>query len=1536
HQSSLQCPCSHVSVQYDKFIQIEPFYHELCQSDFISDEWINYLSLLYEQSWNNSILSDWRRIAQFQFQTLRSFCELAQEAIENELESFKHREFIQSQLILEELFHAQISSFITEFIDSLSKTFMRTLQFVQNITAHSLLMSGASMTNVIPNNQVYMGFEEAVLPFSANTYTFFDGFTCTCSSSTATTCMGTATLQNNIVPGFQTGCYMMNALFKSSLDILYNQSFIDMITDSSKTFQKLNSSIPSKTVENLLSQMFVDYWSNTTLYGGYFNECAPDICQYSVNRRHGFIEIVALIIGLFGGLSAALRFIVPFIIETIAPNIRRFIALKSTRTTQLVTDETTTEFSAGDRIKKLIQLVIRTIVELNLFESIPSSQNENIIRKQRHSTRVYIILLFTSSSILIFFTSIRMQTISVSIEMPTLPKFIQLYNQYPSTLNCPCSQVAIQYNQIILSLQPEYHQICSSEFVSSKWINLKFLNISSTRTYTHDIRCQSQIHFQLLSTLCYAAIQTVEDNLQSFYKTKFVSHQLLTYESFRIQVDLIVEQFKRIIPELFQYALELTKANFELNRFIVPMNAVFILSSCLSQIKAFIDETVSPTDFTTLKLSSESYANNSYDKIEELANKLFIQSWTNKSSYESYFNECQPLTCQYSYQSRLTLLYIITTVIGFIGGLVIATRLLAPVIVMLAHRVWNYILHRQRNDVIPTVQTTSLESGNTVTVTVDSPSVSKYIQLYAQYSTTLKCPCSQIATKRDKFILQIEPQYHEICSSVFVSFKWLNNLEFPYYIVSFGYDNDFRGTIQMQFLTISRFCSLSQKIINTSLSTFRQTDFVTARVVSQTEFIAQTKVLFEQFKRTTARQLMQIFKLVLATNHGNQLATVFPSNWDFIMKYPQSALMDFSQLPALSIPKTYEIADRSVKLSLLGFRIGCYPLNALLQSNLLCLYDQTCLGIMRAGIYYSKLIPTEILTYSSLMEPNTTIETILSKLFVSQWFYDFSFERYFTECAPQFCQYSHLLKFNQVYIITTLIALFGGLTKGLHFGMSYIAILIFKLFDYLKQKNKHNSVVVPYSEEINVAVIDDTHNRSKSVSISITKTIQLPLDPIDERTRPWITRIDVVYLIVLILLIIAAIVVTCIVWIKGNENENYKIMLSDSSTSLITSTTATEPMTTLTNTCYMTLKYQTQTYPTGSDPKSFIINDLNRDSILDLAVTSYVDNTFSILLGNGNGTFQTPLLYSTGDETRPWGIASLYINNDTLLDLAIALTGPFQLAFFYGVATNILFTRSPNTVSIGFIYNDLAGEIETSDLNDDGRTDLIVLNRRTSTTDILAAIPLWIFFNLDRYPPFRWPTDIYVPEYNSIVVGDFDNNGKQNDIAVCSNGPMMFTYLNLTYTSDAPFWSQIHFMNGETSSLIKGMFNDDEFEDLAVISPTTDTLKILLARGNGTFIQQNYATTTHPTSVTRINFNNDEIDDLAVLNCNGTVIVFLGKPAGIFDQKYLSFNTSRGNSNQCAISLKVADLNQDERDDLIFLNTETYSINVLLSADCDE
>jgi hypothetical protein len=118
--------------------------------------------------------------------------------------------------------------------------------------------------------------------------------------------------------------------------------------------------------------------------------------------------------------------------------------------------------------------------------------------------------------------------------------------------------------------------------------------------------------------------------------------------------------------------------------------------SCLFQIKAFINTTVSPINFTTLNLSSEYNGNNSYDKIEIFANKLFIQSWNNESSFESYFNQCHPLKCQYTYQSRLILIYVITTIIGLIGGLSVALQLLAPVIVKLAPKIWNYVTRQRR------------------------------------------------------------------------------------------------------------------------------------------------------------------------------------------------------------------------------------------------------------------------------------------------------------------------------------------------------------------------------------------------------------------------------------------------------------------------------------------------------------------------------------------------------------------------------------------------------------------------------------------------------------------------------------------------------------------------------------------------------------------------------------------------------------------------------------------------------------------------
>jgi hypothetical protein len=70
---------------------------------------------------------------------------------------------------------------------------------------------------------------------------------------------------------------------------------------------------------------------------------------------------------------------------------------------------------------------------------------------------------------------------------------------------------------------------------------------------------------------------------------------------------------------------------------------------------------------------------------------------------------------------------------------------------------------------------------------------------------------------------------------------------------------------------------------------------------------------------------------------------------------------------------------------------------------------------------------------------------------------------------------------------------------------------------------------------------------------------------------------------------------------------------------------------------------------------SFILSaDLNSDSKFDLAVTNTNDKSVSVLLGNGDGTFQNRITYAV--DTYPTSIAPGAFRNDAKLDLAVTDT----------------------------------------------------------------------------------------------------------------------------------------------------------------------------------------------------------------------------------------------------------------------------------------
>ena len=68
--------------------------------------------------------------------------------------------------------------------------------------------------------------------------------------------------------------------------------------------------------------------------------------------------------------------------------------------------------------------------------------------------------------------------------------------------------------------------------------------------------------------------------------------------------------------------------------------------------------------------------------------------------------------------------------------------------------------------------------------------------------------------------------------------------------------------------------------------------------------------------------------------------------------------------------------------------------------------------------------------------------------------------------------------------------------------------------------------------------------------------------------------------------------------------------------------------------------------------------DFNGDGRTDLAVANSGDNDVSILLGNGDGTFQPQVTYAVGSD--PVALVAGDFNGDGRTDLAVANEGSFD------------------------------------------------------------------------------------------------------------------------------------------------------------------------------------------------------------------------------------------------------------------------------------
>ncbi|CAF2971217.1 unnamed protein product [Rotaria sp. Silwood2] len=63
----------------------------------------------------------------------------------------------------------------------------------------------------------------------------------------------------------------------------------------------------------------------------------------------------------------------------------------------------------------------------------------------------------------------------------------------------------------------------------------------------------------------------------------------------------------------------------------------------------------------------------------------------------------------------------------------------------------------------------------------------------------------------------------------------------------------------------------------------------------------------------------------------------------------------------------------------------------------------------------------------------TPIGTIIDELFIENWANITSYEVYYNTCAPIICNYKYTQRRGILYMITSLLSLYGGLTNSLQF-----------------------------------------------------------------------------------------------------------------------------------------------------------------------------------------------------------------------------------------------------------------------------------------------------------------------------------------------------------------------------------------------------------------------------------------------------------------------------------------------------------------------
>jgi len=350
------------------------------------------------------------------------------------------------------------------------------------------------------------------------------------------------------------------------------------------------------------------------------------------------------------------------------------------------------------------------------------------------------------------------------------------------------------------------------------------------------------------------------------------------------------------------------------------------------------------------------------------------------------------------------------------------------------------------------------------------------------------------------------------------------------------------------------------------------------------------------------------------------------------------------------------------------------------------------------------------------------------------------------------------------------------------------------------------------------------------------------------------------------------------------------------------------------------------TYDTSdsvNDACSLTAGDLNGDGKAEIVNANCHDNTLTVYVNNGDGTFQTGVYCAVGSSVPSGTTADLYpeavsiadVNGDGKADIISANDDSADVTILLGNGDGTV-----NVPSIGYAVGGFPQQPPiVGDFNGDGNVDLVVPDFQFSLVFLKGYGDGTFRSALDYFAP--------IPDSNpngvTVATGDFNGDGNPDFVLgnCCATLGGVTVYLSradgslmpgVNYTSDSG--------SQELQYVTVADFNKDGKLDIAAADSDNGVVQIFNGVGDGTFTVGASLTSglyeDVPTAIISGDFNKDGFPDIAVANINdGTqdIGVLLNDGTGNF-AGVATYNLSNTFND---IGLATADLNGDGNLDLV-------------------